>query len=71
MRTISLLLLAMSLLTGCAATVKASSPRSAVIHAGGIAKAQALADSECGKHQRIAQFVQERPEFVFTFNCVE
>jgi hypothetical protein len=48
-----------------------SNARSAVIHAGGLRSAQALADSECGRHKRIAQFHQERPEFVFTFHCVE
>lgn len=58
-------------LAGCAASVKASSPRSAVISAPSIARAQAAADAECGKHRRIAQFVLENPEFVFTFNCVE
>jgi hypothetical protein len=58
-------------LAGCAATVQATSPRSAVVHAPSVAKAQAAADTECGKHRRFAQFVQERPEFVFTFHCVE
>jgi hypothetical protein len=59
------------LLVACGATVKVSNPRSAVIHAGGVRSAQALADTECGKHKRHAQFQQERPEFIFTFHCVE
>lgn len=64
-----ILALSVALLSGCAASVKASSPRSAVIHAGGIASAQKLADSECAKHQRFAKFVQGG-DFVFHFDCV-
>ena len=63
------LALSVALLSGCAASVKASSPRSAVIHAGGLAKAQTLADSECAKHDRFAKFVQGA-DFVFHFDCV-
>ena len=63
------LALSIALLSGCAASVKASSARSAVIHAGGLAKAQTLADSECAKHDRFAKFVQGA-DFVFHFDCV-
>lgn len=59
------------LLSGCGATIKASSPRSVVIHAGGVAKAQDLATLECAKYKRFARFVQEMPEFVYSFDCVE
>lgn len=58
-------------LVGCGATIKASSPRSVVIHAGGVSKAQELATTECAKYKRFARFVQERPEFVYSFDCVE
>lgn len=57
-------------LAGCGATVKASSPRSAVIHAANVASAQALADKECAKHTRLAQFSRQLDMFVFTFDCV-
>jgi hypothetical protein len=67
----SLVLLLTLAVAGCGATVKASSPRSVVIHAGGVASAQTLANTECAKHGRFARFVQERPEFVYTFDCVE
>lgn len=67
----TLILALAALLAGCGSTVKASSPRSAVVHAGGVAGAQKLADTECAKHGRYARFVQERPEFVFTFDCVQ
>lgn len=56
-------------LGGCAASVKASSARSVVIKAGGIGKAQVLADSECAKHARFAKFVQGG-DFVYHFDCV-
>jgi hypothetical protein len=69
MRLLSILMIA--LLSACSSSVKVSNSRSAVIHAGGIKPAQTLADTECGKHKRIAKFVQEKPEFVYTFDCVE
>ena len=64
-----LAVLLLALVAGCGATVKASSSRSAVIHAGGIASAQVLADTECAKHSRFARFVQGG-DFVFHFDCV-
>jgi hypothetical protein len=71
MRYVTPLLLAAATLAGCGATVKASSPRSVVIHAPGVQSAQKLADEECAKHKRFAEFQQQRPEFVYTFRCVE
>ncbi len=70
MKIAAALLLA-SLAAGCAPTIKMSNPRSVVVHAGGVASASRVAEQECSKHGRVAQFNQERPEFVFTFACVE
>jgi hypothetical protein len=33
--------------------------------------AQEAANIECAKHKRFAKFIQEKPEFVFTYHCVE
>jgi type IV secretory pathway TrbF-like protein len=63
-------LLLLSALAGCGASVKASSARSVVIHATGVGSAQALADTECAKHSRHAQFSRQLERFVFTFDCV-
>lgn len=62
---------ALASLTGCGATVKASSPRSVVVHAMGVADAQALATTECAKHGRFARFGGTMDAFVFTFDCVQ
>lgn len=69
MKLLALLLTAT--LAGCAGSVVASSPRSVVVHLGNVTKAQALADAECAKHNRLARFAQERPDLTFSFDCVE
>lgn len=68
---IVLLVIASAALAGCAPTIKMSTPRSVVVHAGGLAKAAKTAEAECSKHGRMARFHQERPAFVFTFDCTE
>lgn len=68
---IVLLVIASATLAGCAPTIKMSTPRSVVVKAGGISAAAKMAEAECSKHGRMAQFLQERPEFVFTFSCVQ
>ena len=60
-----------AMLTGCAASIKASSPRSVVIDSWSMKAAQEAANTECAKHKRFAKFIQEKPEFVFTYHCVE
>ena len=57
-------------LAGCGATVKASSPRSVVIFAHGVGQAQTLANSECEKHGRFAQFVRSPESLIYHFDCV-
>lgn len=57
-------------LAGCASTIKASTPRSVVVH-GGLKNSTKLAEQECAKHNRYAEYVQERPDFVHTFKCVD
>ena len=63
-----------ALLTGCAAKVVSSSPRTVVVRAGDalVADAQALAEAECLKHGRHARLIA-RPNFQsaeFIFDCV-
>jgi uncharacterized protein YceK len=67
----TLLLITVVLLAGCGATIKAASPRSVVIHAMTIQSAQALADKECEKHRRFAEFVTKPDGFIWQFRCVE
>lgn len=66
------------LLTGCAAQVVSSSPRTVVIDAGvppkwKSADAQRLADAECAKHRRYARMVGRPNEDTreFVFDCIE
>ena len=61
-------------LTGCAAKLVSTSPRSVVISAGDarVQEAQNMADAECAKHGRYAR-LQERPSPTsdqFMFACV-
>lgn len=64
-------------LSGCAATVTSSTPRSVVINAGSrndSAAAQTLAQQECQKHKRHARMTSRPMPNVsneFTFDCVE
>lgn len=69
-------LLCLAALTGCAAQVTSSTPRSVIINAGkppiSTVAAQRIADAECSKHGRYARLAARpedyRPEFVF--DCV-
>lgn len=61
-------------LTGCAASVISTSPRTVIIDANsqGPAAVQKLADAECAKHGRYAQ-LKNRPAFgsnEHVFDCV-
>lgn len=67
----ALVVIALASLAGCGATVKASSPRSVVVHATGISDAQALATTECAKHGRYARFGERMQNFIFAFDCVQ
>ncbi len=63
------------LISGCAAEVVSSSPRTVAVRAGDarIKESQALADQECAKHSRHARLAQ-RPSYnsaEFIFDCVE
>jgi hypothetical protein len=65
---------ALVLLSGCAAQVISSSPRTVVVRAGDarIAESQAMADAECAKHSRFARLIA-RPtpsSAEFIFDCV-
>jgi hypothetical protein len=61
-------------LSGCAAKVVTSSPRSVVVESQGMdtAESQSLADHECGKYQKHAKMTA-RPTYwlrEFVFDCV-
>ena len=65
---------AAALLSGCAAKVVSSSPRTVVVRAmdTAVADAQRLADAECKAHSRFARLVA-RPSPIsdeFVFDCV-
>jgi len=73
MRVLALVAVA-AIVSGCAARVVSSSPRSVVVdsESQGVAAAQKLADSECGKHGLHARLVN-RPRFgsnEYLFDCV-
>lgn len=75
MRKMISVFLAALALTGCAAKVVSSSPRTVVVSApdNSVAEAQGLADAECRKHQRFARLI-ERPSPTsdqFIFDCVQ
>ena len=64
------------LLTGCAAQVLSSNPRSVTVQAGQlkIVEAQALADGECAKHKRYARLLIRPTDYTpnhWVFDCVE
>lgn len=66
--------LALVVLSGCAAKVVSSSPRTVVVRApdAAIAESQQLADTECNKHDRHARLIA-RPTMTsaeFVFDCV-
>ena len=69
------LLLLITLLSGCAAKVVSSGPRSVVISASDdkVADAQKLAEQECRKHNRFAQLRREptKSSDRFIFDCVQ
>ena len=63
-------------LTGCAAEVLVSNPRSVTVKAGQIkiVEAQTLADAECAKYKRIAKLVIRPTDYTpnhWVFDCVE
>lgn len=69
-----LLVLICVLMTGCAAKVVSSSPRTVVVRAPdtSIAESQKLADIECAKYSRYARMI-DRPSPMsseFVFDCV-
>jgi len=64
------------LLTGCAAEVLVSNPRSVTVKAGQIkiVEAQTLADAECAKYKRFAKLVIRPTDYTpnhWVFDCVE
>ena len=61
------------MLTGCAAGVMSSNPRSVVIQVGSErgGDAQALADSECRKYNRYAKFNRKMSTMEWSFDCVD
>lgn len=60
------------LVSGCAAKVLSSSPRTVVVNAGSlqVAEAQVLADAECKKHSRFAKLSGKATPNQFVFDCV-
>ena len=63
-------------LTGCAAEVLVSNPRSVTVKAGQIkiVEAQTLADAECAKYKRFAKLVIRPTDYTpnhWVFDCVE
>lgn len=64
------------LLTGCAAKVLSSNPRSVTVQAGQvkIAEAQTLADAECSKYKRFARLIIRPTDNTpnhWVFDCIE
>jgi outer membrane biogenesis lipoprotein LolB len=74
MKNITIIAIASFILTGCAARLVSTSPRTVVISAGSaqVQEAQDLADKECAKHGRLARLVGKLspPSSHFTFDCV-
>jgi hypothetical protein len=75
MRRLLVCVVAGFVLSGCAAKVVTSSPRSVVVHSEGMdtAESQTLADKECAKYQRHAQLTG-RPTYwlrEYVFDCVQ
>lgn len=64
------------LLTGCAAKVLSSNPRSVTVQAGQvkISEAQTLADAECSKYKRFARLTIRPTDNTpnhWVFDCIE
>ena len=59
-------------LTGCAAQVVSSSPRTVVIQAGSaqVAEAQSAADTECAKNKLFARLASKPTPNQFIYDCV-
>lgn len=71
MKAAILIVVLSTLIAGCAAEVRASSPRSVMIAATSPESAQAKANEECGKYRRYAQLVNQPQMYTFLFACVE
>lgn len=65
--------LAVVFLSGCAAHLISSGPRSVVIQAGSAqtAEAQALADFECARHKLFARLAMKPTPNQFIYDCVQ
>lgn len=74
MRLLICMIVAM-VLSGCAAKVVSSSPRTVVVRAPdmAISESQELADKECSKHERYARMVAKPTPFSseFVFDCIQ
>lgn len=72
MKSLLALIVALTL-TGCAAQLVSSSPRTVMIKASPVkmAEAQTMADAECHKHQRYARLTNPPRQGNFLFDCVE
>lgn len=67
------LLVLCTCISGCAASVIASTPRSVTIDAMDLAAATALAQAECQKHARHARFIGKTEAVYmqgYAFDCV-
>lgn len=74
MRFVMACLIAGVILSGCAAKVISSNPRTVIVHSEGMdtAGSQALADKECAKYQKDAKLTG-RPTYwlrEYVFDCV-
>ena len=74
MRTLMVCLIAWLVLSGCAARVITSNPRSVVVHSEDMdtAKSTTLADKECARYQKYARLTS-RPTYwlrEYVFDCV-
>lgn len=75
MRRLFVYVIAMFVISGCAAKVITSNARTVVVESHGMntAESQILADKECAKYQRYARVVA-RPTFdlrEYVFDCVQ
>lgn len=72
MKTI-IAIIAIATLSGCAAKVVSSSPRTVIVNAGSAMAADAskAAEAECAKHKRYARLAGKTSPNEFVFDCVE
>jgi hypothetical protein len=60
-------------LSGCAAKVLSSSPRTVVVNAGSVeaGKAQVAADAECKRHSKLARLASKPSPNQYIYDCID